>query len=970
MGNLGQAFVEILPNLKRWGAKLRADLAKASNPPLVEGERKFNGFVSRIKDGLFSLKGAMGLAFGSAAVGIVAKFGLGTAAALQQAQISFETMLGSAKVARDFLDDLKTFAASTPFELPGLVGMARQLVGAGAAAKDVIPTLTAYGNAAGALGLNQEQFGRVMLAVTQTMNKGKIQAEELLQITEAGLPIYPLLAKALGMPVAKIQELSSKGQLLAKDVLPKLQAQMQKDYGGSMIKQSQTLSGLWSTLKDTFQLGLADALQPLVPVLSTVMPGAISTLGTAFKVASTSIAAFIAALSGEGITSDGVVGGAERLGVAVRNLGIYAVETGQVLRGYYRDHQLLIETTTAAVVTMFAAFKLYQGAVTALAAVRVAMLAFRASVISTTIAMYANPIGIVVLAIVGLIAALVVLYKRNEAFRRIVLQVWAAVKSAIGTTIAFLTPYWNSFVEAMKDVGEWSVRMYQQYIVPAFAAIKVAVSVLINYVQFYFKLWVAAVKVVAAIVGWLWRNVVSPTFTAVAIAAKVLWAALQIAFGAIRIQLKLAGAAFQLLWTVIRPVLSGIGTAIKFLYNAFVRPLFQGIGKIISFTWNSVIKPALSAMGDFVSNRLAPAFRVGVNAIRRAWDEVKEAAKEPVRFVVNTVINRGIIDTWNKIAGFFGVNKVGHVTLPKGFASGGKFSSPTAIVGEGKTSRPEYVIPTDPKHRSRALSLYSDLGTKLMAGGGILGDTLDFFTDPAATAKRIFKSSLGRLSGLANNPFAQLVGRVPAKMVEGMIGFMTRRSSAVFGGGDLGGLGWQRQMAVLRARFPGLPLISGYRPGAITATGNPSWHGKGRAVDIPPRMDVFNWIAQNFGKRTKELIFTPAGIKQVLNGASHVYSGITAAMHKDHIHWAYDRGGLLPPGLSMAYNGTGRGERVLPPSQDLETTLYRAFMRALADAGVGTVELRVDGEEFKKVIRVESKKQVDASASSLKVGRR
>ena len=55
-----------------------------------------------------------------------------------------------------------------------------------------------------------------------------------------------------------------------------------------------------------------------------------------------------------------------------------------------------------------------------------------------------------------------------------------------------------------------------------------------------------------------------------------------------------------------------------------------------------------------------------------------------------------------------------------GMASGGIFSHPTAIVGEG-SHHPEYVIPTAPAYRARALSLYSSLGAHLMAEGGTLG---------------------------------------------------------------------------------------------------------------------------------------------------------------------------------------------------------------------------------------------------------
>lgn len=223
----------------------------------------------------------------AAGVGIIAAAGIAlgvkTAAANEQAMISFETLLGSGRKARKFYGDLKTFAATTPFEMPGLTMAAKQLLGVGTAAKDVIPILTAWGDASGALGLSEEQFTRAMLARNQAMAKGKLQAEEMMQITEAGIPVYGLLSKAMGKPVAEIQKLGSEGKLLSKDVLPLLEKQMSKEYGGAMAKQARTLTGLWSTFKDTLSQGLADAITPLIPTLKQALPGAIAMTGKALK---------------------------------------------------------------------------------------------------------------------------------------------------------------------------------------------------------------------------------------------------------------------------------------------------------------------------------------------------------------------------------------------------------------------------------------------------------------------------------------------------------------------------------------------------------------------------------------------------------------------------------------------------------------------------------------------------------------
>lgn len=54
-------------------------------------------------------------------------------------------------------------------------------------------------------------------------------------------------------------------------------------------------------------------------------------------------------------------------------------------------------------------------------------------------AMAANPIGIVVLAIAGLVAALVALYQNNETVRKAIDTAWNAIKSAIGAVVNWFT---------------------------------------------------------------------------------------------------------------------------------------------------------------------------------------------------------------------------------------------------------------------------------------------------------------------------------------------------------------------------------------------------------------------------------------------------------------------------------------------------------------------------------------------------
>lgn len=182
-----------------------------------------------------------------------------------------------------------------------------------------------------------------------------------------------------------------------------------------------------------------------------------------------------------------------------------------------------------------------------------------------------------------------------------------------------------------------------------------------------------------------------------------------------------------------------------------------------------------------------------------------------------------------------------------------------------------------------------------------------------------------------------------------------KKKQAAEGLGMAGGPGgWQWQMEMLRAVFPGLALWSGFRPGSTTLSGKQSYHALGRAVDLAPRRDVAKWIYENYGKNTKELI-TPFPEYNLHNGRPHVYTGAVWRQHNfeggnAHNHWAfsqgglvraYDGGGRIPPGITTVVNGTGRDEWMLTDQQ-------MATLQAAARSGTDNRPNRTNVFHFKQ----------------------
>lgn len=180
----------------------------------------------------------------------------------QQSQIAFTTMLGSAKAAGAYFQQLTQFAARTPFELPDVLTGAKRLMAMGFAAKDVIGVLRNVGDAAAGLSTGREGIDRMVTALGQMRNAGRVNAQDMNQLIQAGVPAWRYLADAAGKSIAEIRDMSEKGMLNSRAAVRIILAGMDKDFGGLMEKQSHTFGGLVSTLKDTFRIASGNIMQP------------------------------------------------------------------------------------------------------------------------------------------------------------------------------------------------------------------------------------------------------------------------------------------------------------------------------------------------------------------------------------------------------------------------------------------------------------------------------------------------------------------------------------------------------------------------------------------------------------------------------------------------------------------------------------------------------------------------------------
>jgi len=231
--------------------------------------RSIGAVVLRLKD----LAITAGLAF-VAATGAAGLFGIKMAAANETAMVSFELLLGSVSKAQSFLAKLQAFSAATPFEMPTLKDAASRLLAVGVNADRIIPIMTRLGDATSGMGTGAEGIARAVYALQQMSQAGKVSLEDINQLTDAGIPALDALSSKLGMTVAKLRDEISAGRIKPEMLFSAIEqgaGATFKRLNGMMVKQSATLSGIWSTFKDNASQSLAKFTEPAMPALKRLV---------------------------------------------------------------------------------------------------------------------------------------------------------------------------------------------------------------------------------------------------------------------------------------------------------------------------------------------------------------------------------------------------------------------------------------------------------------------------------------------------------------------------------------------------------------------------------------------------------------------------------------------------------------------------------------------------------------------------
>ena len=397
-------------------------LDEISRRARVTGTRLREAFsFSSLKSSLMSIPG-MGLltnpyALAAGAVGAITKIG----AEAEQTSVAFTTLVGSETKAKGMLDEIAKFAAASPFGKLDLTENAKTMLNFGVETGRVLPLLKQLGDISGG---NKDRLQSLSLVLGQVSAAGRLQGQDNLQFINAGFNPLQELAKMTGKSYAELQDKMSKGQITFENVTQAIRHATGAGgkFFGMMDKQSQTAAGKFATVKDIVIQQAVDIYGKLQPLISKI-------LDLLIKIVPVISSGIMKVIHGIEHVIDFVLRFKTEIGYLAAVIGVAAA--------VFNAHAIAMTAYAAVMGIVTAATRIWTGVQWLL-----------------NVAMSANPIGLIIIGIAALVAAVVYCWNKFAGFRAFILTMWDTLKGFGNIIKEYVINRFNDMLSGLGKLGE------------------------------------------------------------------------------------------------------------------------------------------------------------------------------------------------------------------------------------------------------------------------------------------------------------------------------------------------------------------------------------------------------------------------------------------------------------------------------------------------------------------------------------
>lgn len=304
-----------------------------------------------------------------------------------------------------------------------------------------------------------------------------------------------------------------------------------------------------------------------------------------------------------------------------------------------------------------------------MATAKAALLGIKTAMLAVNAAMKANPIGLVISLIAGLVTGFLYLWNTSEEFRNFWIGlwetikttasgVWEAIKSAADNVITALQTGWEAFTTFFSTL--WT--NISNAVSTAWEFIKNVVSVGLQTIGLIIS---AAVQIIALPFQFIWENckgIIQKAWdkikNIVTVGVNVVKTVITVVFNAIKAYITIVVNIWQTIistaWNVIKTVVTTVVNAIKnvvtTVWNAIssvTSSVFNAIKSVASSVWNSIksvitsivngIKSTVSNIWNSIKSTTSSVFESIKSTASSVWNSIKSAIETPINAAKNAV---------------------------------------------------------------------------------------------------------------------------------------------------------------------------------------------------------------------------------------------------------------------------------------------------------------------------------------------
>ncbi|WP_415330417.1 tape measure protein [Clostridium perfringens] len=424
------------------------------------------------------------------------KAGISYDALSEQALVAWTTILGSHSEAVKMMEKITDYAAETPFSKMGVDTMAKQLANADFKGQALFDQLTKFGDMGSAFGIQEDSLKEMVRQYAQVQQAQVAYTEDLNILQDRGIPIFKALGEVMGVPVSQVKKLASEGKVTA-DVYNKAIDSIASHTKGAMEGQSQTFNGMMSTLEDNLSVlwgylaqdwfeGIKGSLSSFLPKFEEFVK-LVGTDGLSGAVSKTipELSPLVEMLSNLGnIMHTVVIPALFKFGLwCSQHINIIAAlvitlgTLNLVIKGVLAAERIIlfIQSFKKAIIAI-KEFEILTKLATA------AQWLFNA-------ALSANPIGLVIIGLVALIAGLVYLWNTSEGFRNFWINAWESIKNTCSIAIDGISKFFTDTIPSAFDNLINSAKATKDFFVNGFEYIKNSIAQFGSELVARFKNW-------------------------------------------------------------------------------------------------------------------------------------------------------------------------------------------------------------------------------------------------------------------------------------------------------------------------------------------------------------------------------------------------------------------------------------------------------------------------------------------------